>query len=230
MGAVKISSIQGDGVPKRKRLPSLGELFAKCEYNPETNSVEPVTDSSRYFVLRIEENGKHAFIGLGFQERTESFDFNVTLQDFVKHIRAEKAAQDPNEVDSGPKMDYSLKAGEQISINIGNIPKRAANKPRSTENVSQLGSAPLPFLPPPPSVSVAKQQMKHHNTGVGIFGATTDQFGRPLTGDGAGKAESASIVARKNGETDWGDFGDFTGGRTNTESKNSSTAQWTSFT
>ena len=28
--------------------------------------------------------GKHAFIGMGFNDRGDSFDFNVTLQDFFK--------------------------------------------------------------------------------------------------------------------------------------------------
>lgn len=47
-----------------------GELFAECPYDVKGTSVEPVLDSSRYFVLRVESDGpdgkkKKAYIGMG---------------------------------------------------------------------------------------------------------------------------------------------------------------------
>jgi hypothetical protein len=55
-----------------------GELFATVPYAAPWTSVEPVLDSSRYFVLRVEgEGGKRAYIGMGFAERGEAFDFQV---------------------------------------------------------------------------------------------------------------------------------------------------------
>ena len=66
-----------------------GKSFAVCTVNTKPGApkaVEKVIDSSRFFVLRIENNGKHAFIGIGFQERTEAFDFNVALQDHQKYF------------------------------------------------------------------------------------------------------------------------------------------------
>lgn len=42
-------------------------------------------DSGRYFVLRIQNAaGKHAYIGIAFNERNDAFDFNVTLQEHQK--------------------------------------------------------------------------------------------------------------------------------------------------
>jgi hypothetical protein len=57
---------------------STGELFAQVNYVSPWTQVEPVLDSSRYFVLRVEgEGGKRASVGMGFQERGDAFDFNV---------------------------------------------------------------------------------------------------------------------------------------------------------
>lgn len=56
-----------------------GELFASVNYAHPWPQVEPVLDSSRYFVLRVDgEGGKRAYIGMGFAERGEAFDFQVS--------------------------------------------------------------------------------------------------------------------------------------------------------
>ncbi|CAG8446392.1 10498_t:CDS:2 [Scutellospora calospora] len=155
-----------------------GELFAQCLYDPDTNSVEAVRDSSRYFVLRIENNdgpfrpplrsigatanllyGRRAFIGIGFQERSEAFDFQVTLQDHIKHLKAEKEATEHAKVASlAPKKDYSLKEGQTISINLGHYKSRHS-RPQSIDHIpisEETGA--IPLLPPPPSVTSIKQR------------------------------------------------------------------------
>ncbi|CAA7271587.1 unnamed protein product [Cyclocybe aegerita] len=139
-----------------------GELFAKAEYDVARPCVEAVLDSSRYFVVRIEDAGKKAYIGLGFAERSDSFDFNVALQDYTKRRKAllnpvSSSGETSPHIPAGPKKDYSLKEGQTFSISI---PGRA--KPAAAGN-SLLGSASssstttsnsaIPLLPPPPSAS-----------------------------------------------------------------------------
>jgi hypothetical protein len=61
---------------------STGELFAQVTYSSPWNQVEPVLDSSRYFVLRVEgDGGKRAYIGMGFAERGDAFDFQVSTDE-----------------------------------------------------------------------------------------------------------------------------------------------------
>ncbi|KAK6780647.1 hypothetical protein RDI58_022831 [Solanum bulbocastanum] len=143
--------------------PNSAELFAACFVPPgqRESSVESVLDSSRYFVLKIEDGrGKHAFIGLGFNERNEAFDFNVALSDHEKYVKREHEkevgdgeAGDDNHIDIHPAVNHRLKEGETIRINVKNKPSSG------TGMLSAVGLAAgttgavkkPPALAPPPS-------------------------------------------------------------------------------
>ncbi|XP_052213143.1 adaptin ear-binding coat-associated protein 1-like isoform X2 [Dreissena polymorpha] len=131
-----------------------GELFAKCPVEQYPGiAVESVTDSSRYFVLRIvDESGRSAFIGIGFEDRGDSFDLNVALQDHFKHVKQEKEAEKSGkELDKGPKLDLGFKEGQTIRINISTKKSEedgSAKKSRPKPGAG--GSGGLGLLPPPP--------------------------------------------------------------------------------
>ncbi|KAJ4803301.1 Adaptin ear-binding coat-associated protein 1 [Rhynchospora pubera] len=107
--------------------PASGELFAACFVHPgqREQSVETVLDSSRYFVIKIEDGtGKHAFVGLGFNERNEAFDFNVALSDHEKYLKRENEKEvvgeegEDSHIDINPVVNRRLKEGETIRINV----------------------------------------------------------------------------------------------------------------
>lgn len=121
-----------------------GELFAKAPVEEYPGlAVEAVSDSSRYFVLRIrDESGKTAFIGVGFADRGDAFDFNVTLQDHFKRVKTEETIETVQEVQ--PSLNLGLKEGQTFTIKLGG----SANKPKP-QSKSKLSSGGL-LLPPPP--------------------------------------------------------------------------------
>lgn len=134
-----------------------GELYAQAPVEQYPGiTVEAVTDSSRYFVIRIEDGtGRHAFIGLGFADRGDSFDFNVALQDHFKWVKQEgDLAKLEASQSSAPKLDLSFKEGQTIKISIGNIKKKDAGgaKPRPVGGgllPPPPGGKPVGVLPPP---------------------------------------------------------------------------------
>eukprot|EP00775_Hariotina_reticulata_P003364 gene3364-3639_t len=75
------------------------ELFAECPLPADgtsiTTVVEPVVDSSRYFVLKVVDPGsrKHAFIGIGFRERADASDFSAALDDYRQYLRRKSEAE-----------------------------------------------------------------------------------------------------------------------------------------
>jgi hypothetical protein len=95
------------------------QVFAVCKVTDDA-AVERTLDSGRYFVLRItNEQGRHAFIGIAFNERNDAFDFNVALSEFKNELEREELANKlSHEAPVGPMKDMSLKDGEKIKIKI----------------------------------------------------------------------------------------------------------------
>jgi len=105
---------------------------------------------------------------MGFAERSDSFDFNVALQDYTKRWKArmnpplpavEEDSPSPH-IPSGPKKDYSLKEDQTFTISIpgrGSRPDSGLNLLGSKgsggadHNISSAMGGSFPLLPPPPS-------------------------------------------------------------------------------
>ncbi|CAH2318440.1 adaptin ear-binding coat-associated 2 [Pelobates cultripes] len=174
-----------------------GELFAQAPVDQFPGiAVESVTDSSRYFVICIEDgNGRRAFIGVGFADRGDAFDFNVALQDHFKWVKQQtefaKQAQNP---DPGPKLDLGFKEGQTIKINIANMKKKDGTKPRPPSS-----SGPS-LLPPPPGGKIQ------------AFGSIPAQHSDPQPASNTESGQSldlgaASFWTEPAGSSDsWGDF------------------------
>jgi hypothetical protein len=161
--------------------PKSGDLFAAAPYTSE-RIVEQALDSSRFFAITVVGEGRKAVLGMGFEERSEAFDFSIALQDSRRVLgfeanpagsagpgaRGAKAKADVEE----PKRDFSLKEGETISINLGGL-KGRRSRPESDHSPEQQKSEqdalfsikPPPgsgggFLPPPPSTKSVKEERR----------------------------------------------------------------------
>lgn len=179
-GRLKLTA-KGDSAEVRLEDSDSGDLFAMCPVplGQRDIAVEPASDSSRNFVLRVVDpaSKRHAFLGLGFSERHEAFDFNVALSDHEKHSqRAKEVTSAASSAASGTsiapalaqsdaatlykKQDLSLKEGQTIKI--------AMKRPGSAEGGGMLaslgggsrgtGGLALKPLAPPPSYTPAQGQ------------------------------------------------------------------------
>ena len=108
--------------------------------------VQTVSDSSRYFVIKPTD-GPH--LGLGFSDRSDSFDLNMALNDHFKSLRLDeeiaKEEEEPRE-----QLDLSLKEGQTIKVNI-NIPRKSNRERSRSPAANKIVN---PVLPPPSAASM----------------------------------------------------------------------------
>ncbi len=61
-------------------------LFARCPIEGKS-TVEQVTDSSRYFVLKVSDgHGKSAYLGVAFGKKEEALEFKIALQTATEYV------------------------------------------------------------------------------------------------------------------------------------------------
>jgi hypothetical protein len=158
---------KGDKCLIRLEDRNTGAHFATCPIESYPSmAVENVEDSTRYFVIRVQnENGQQAFLGLGFSDRSDSFDFNVALQDHFKYLKQNKQIEQEeksiidnqsssSEQQQQSKLNLSFKEGQTIKINLkssftGDEPTKKTIKNPNENFASGI-------LPPPPGSNIPK--------------------------------------------------------------------------
>ena len=157
---------KGDKCLIRLEDRNTGAHFATCPIESYPSiAVETVEDSTRYFVVRVQnDNGQQAFLGLGFADRSDSFDFNVALQDHFKYLKQKKQFADEDrstmttnsssEQAPTPKLDLSFKEGQTIKINLKS--SFTGDEP-TKKSIKSLNENFTPgILPPPPGSTAAR--------------------------------------------------------------------------
>ena len=199
-----------------------GELFAECPLpdKPENflASVEPVVDSSRYFVLKVvDPNSKrHAFLGLGFRERNQSSDFNAAIDEHRQYLRRKKEADAYKEKfaqSAEASKDYSLKEGEKITIQIKKSPGASpSGKLKSRLSIGDGKAKPMMMgggiLAPPPKAAAPKPApAAAPGGGEDAWVADFDSFEAAAPAATAGVTAKAADASGAGFEDDqWGDF------------------------
>jgi hypothetical protein len=145
-------------------LSLLGELFAEAPLPvggkaPLTSVVEPAVDSSRFFVLRVQDRAdakRHAFIGLGFRERAAASAFASALDEYQKHAArlrearalrrarrqrhgagAEDDGGDAPSSSSGRQAgggEFALRDGQTVKLNVDLARLRARARPADVDD------------------------------------------------------------------------------------------------
>jgi hypothetical protein len=129
-------------------------LFAQCVIpNGEHEKyVEPVLDSSRYSVLKIANDQRHTFVGFGFSDRNDAFDFKSCLNDFrVRFVEREQAENCAPLITPSAK-NLSLKEGQTITLNLAGA---GSSSRRTEDKQSATMTGGIPLLAPPPKVEKA---------------------------------------------------------------------------
>ncbi|QQP57935.1 NECAPlike protein CG9132like, partial [Caligus rogercresseyi] len=147
----KLKLVTGSDKSCTIRLEEGSSTYAECIVdNYPGPCVTTVSDSSRYFVIQIKPK---EYLGLGFADRSDSFDLNVALQSHFKGILVDEAIEKESQEEPKEKLDLSLKEGQTIKSNRNRskspAPGRGIPPPNAAAMEAAGLAAPKKFPAPP---------------------------------------------------------------------------------
>ncbi|KAF5841904.1 hypothetical protein DUNSADRAFT_10341 [Dunaliella salina] len=120
-GKLKVVSI-GLRMEIQLEEPASGQLFAACPiaHGMRSVCVESCVDSSRNFVIRLEDPGtkRHAFVGLGFTTREESSEFTEAMLRHEKYAEREIAASKVGAVGHQQQQQQQQQQGGKVAAAV----------------------------------------------------------------------------------------------------------------
>lgn len=149
---------------------STGMLYAKAPVLAFPGAqVQPVEDSSRYFVVKVvnDVDKRSALLGVGFADGSDAFDLNVALREHFSYLTNNANSLDNKDDTEHKKLDLSLKNDIRVNIDIfKGGSKRIANQseqdkvsPRKERNEAAASDSSCPILlPPPPQSSRSRKK------------------------------------------------------------------------
>ena len=89
--------------------------FSREKFGKSMSILTPVKDSSRYFVVKIEQQGKQFFCGIGLLDRSDALE----LQERVSNVKYSDSKAEKVELSDLPQTEYAIKS----TIVVKNTPK-----------------------------------------------------------------------------------------------------------
>ena len=154
------------------------------------NGIDRCIDSSRYFVLRIQNaQGRTLYIGLAFNERNDAFDFNTALEDSRREKYMEKQAELGiigsmlSKQVHGDGDGYKMKEGEKIRVSIPNnknnmlLNNSSSSSSSSEEDWDKNNSSPEKKKMSSVSVAAARRREAKKNNKANTTASSSGGFG-----------------------------------------------------